>query len=193
MRVVVTIRARDYRALVSAGRDLGDSGRFLLSEATRFQLDVRWTSDEIARAAVRHPSLDISHSHVVPQSFAVDWNDWPESAATREAVHHTRSGGRHWLARYRRSFRPDLLCAVLFGLLATVTCLGLFLWQVTHSFRPAPPPPSIVDQLSRIRASDVFANDDVQKWSSNLQGPDQPSYIFYSHSKSFGRVVGSSY
>jgi hypothetical protein len=190
MRAVVTIRASDYRALVSSAGDLGEAGRFLLSEATRFQLDPRWTSDEIARSADSHPNLDISHSHVVPRAFAVDANDWRASVEARDAEHGARSSDSRRLARFRRRFRPDLLCAVLLGLLAAVTCLGLFLWQVTHTFRPAPPPPSIADQLSNIRTSGIFANDDVQKWSTSLQGPDQPSYIFYSHSKSFGRMVG---
>ncbi|MGN6867909.1 MAG: hypothetical protein ACTHMY_05830 [Solirubrobacteraceae bacterium] len=191
MRCVVTLRADDYQTLVSAGGDLAESGRFLLSEATRFQLDIHWTSDELARAADRHPALAVSHSHLVPQAFAIDWNDLSGSTATRHAVDDPRSRSRYWFSRYRPSFRPDLLCAVLFGLLAAVTCLGLFLWQVTHTFRPAPPPPTIADQLHGIRGSHIFANDDVQKWSTNLQDPDQPSYIFYSHSKSFGRMVGS--
>ena len=79
---------------------------------------------------------------------------------------------------------------MLLGLFGAVSCVGLFLWLVTGSFRPAPPPPSVNQQLSDVRSSPFFSNDDVQLWPAALQGEGQSSYIFYSHSRAFVRRPG---
>lgn len=199
IRAVTTMRTDDYDALCRAGGELGESARFLLARASRFPLALHWTPTEIAGAMQQHPKLRISRGDVVPRAFALDWNEWTQPPESRHRAQEDRGGiGGRWNPRTRgpwsprlRAFSPlDLLSVVLCGLLASVIGFGLVLWLVTGSFRPAAAPPSPAEQLSEIRASAIFAGDDVQRWPASLQGPGQNSYIFYSHSKSFGRMVG---
>ena len=198
IRAVTTMRTDDYDALCRAGGELGESARFLLARASRFPLALHWTPTEIAGAMQQHPKLRISRGDVVPRAFALDWNEWTQPPESRHRAQEDRGGiGGRWNPRTRgpwsprlRAFSPlDLLSVVLCGLLASVIGFGLVLWLVTGSFRPAAAPPSPAEQLSEIRASAIFAGDDVQRWPASLQGPGQNSYIFYSHSKSFNRPL----
>lgn len=187
IKVVATIRTADFAALCTSSGEHAEAGRFLLSHASRFQLEPRWTDAELQRAAKLHPTLDLSHEKPVARGFAVDWNEWSGAGANHVAPRPPRSTTRRdRIVRWRQALRPDLQAAILTGLLAGVTGLGLFLWLVTGSFRP---PPSIPDQLSQVTASRLFANDDVQRWPVRLQGDDQQSYIFYSHSQTFDRSL----
>jgi hypothetical protein len=185
IRVLATIRTVDFAALCGSGGAHAEAGRFLLSRASRFQLELGWTDEELERAAKLHPGIDLSRPEPVAHAFAVDWNEWSGSGDNYRASRAGRSTTTgDWFARCRQTLRPDLQAAILTGLLAGVTGLGLFLWLITGSFDP---PPSLPDQLSRVTTSPLFANDDVQHWPVRFQGDGRQFYIFYSHSKTFDR------
>ena len=187
IKMVASMRTGDYLALCNSSGNLGETRRFLLGHASRFQLDQEWTLGEVARA--REAGLEIAENQPVSRSFAVEWDRWPDSGgklAPAPEAPHPKGTLRAWHGL--RSFRPDVLAAALCGLLIAVLSIGLFLWLVQRSFQPAPPPPSVADQLGNIRSSAIFANDDVQRWSADLEGDGQTSYIFYSHSKAFGQT-----
>lgn len=186
IKLVATVRTGDYIALCKASGHLGETRRFLLARSARFQLGSRWTADEVARASER--GLELSEGGSVAKAFAVDWNGWAELEG-KQAPASAAPVAKMAVRDRVRGFRPDRLSAVLCGLLIGVVCIGLFLWLVAGSFRAAPPPLSTENQLAGIRNSALFANDDVQRWSADLQGDGQSSYVFYSHSKAFGQTL----
>ncbi len=187
IKLVASVRTDDYIALCNSSGNLGETRRFLLGHAARFQLDPGWTPGELARAS--EAGIEIPENRPVARTFAVDWNGWTDPGA-RQAPATDAPASKVVLRDLVQAFRPDGISAALCALLIGVLSLGLFLWLVVGSFRPAPPPPSTEEQLAGIRGSAIFANDDVQRWSADLQGYGQPSYVFYSHSKVFGRLPG---